>query len=118
MSYDIDTWRVKSFDGLLVPLKAVHDLSCTTVLLEREGKVKAEGLSEGFELVGRLVGDSIEVEHISTEGEGSGHTWDEFKALLNKSKGVLIAVQVWEGGDSITKLTVKDGSVVEEEVEL
>ena len=37
---------------------------------------------------------------------------------LEHSTGRLVAIQVWEGGDSITRLTVQDGVVKEEQIEL
>jgi hypothetical protein len=38
--------------------------------------------------------------------------------MLEKSSGTLIATQIWEGGDSISKITVNNGEVIEEPVEL
>jgi hypothetical protein len=37
---------------------------------------------------------------------------------LGQSEGTLVAVQVWEGGDTITRLTVVNGDVKEEKVEI
>ena len=118
MSYNISKWKTKEIKDLFVPMAAVHDLPYTEVLLEKDGTIRAEGLNEGFELVGRVIGTEIEIKRISTYGEGSGHTWDEFKNFLCSGRGSLVAIQIWEHGDSITRLIVKDGFVTQEVMEL
>jgi hypothetical protein len=60
------------------------------------------------------------VESITNYGDGSGiFHFDYFKKeWLPESKGKLEAVLIWEGGDSITRLTAVDGVVEEKEIEL
>ena len=117
MSYNIDTWRTKEINDLRVPLASLHDLPRTTVELHHEG-ISAHGLSEGFELHGSLDGAMVRVTAITSYGEASGSTFPTLMALLKLSTGTLIAVQVWEGGDSITRLTVRDGVIMKEQIEL
>lgn len=61
----------------------------------------------------------IHVTELEMYGEGSGvfKGWILDEAL-KQSKGELEAVLVWEGGDSITRLKVKDGVIEETDVEL
>jgi len=118
MSYNIDTWKTKSIDSLEIPLAVIHKMPDVEVKLLNDNKVCITGLSEGFEINGDLNGKNIAVNDITTWGEGSGHTWDDLLKALKHSKGNLVATQVWEGGDSITRLIVKDGTITEEKVEL
>lgn len=56
---------------------------------------------------------------INCSGEGSGFTMNEIlEPVFKDSKGELIAVCVWEGGDSINRLIVKDGTVEWEQIEI
>ncbi len=62
----------------------------------------------------RLLGLSSEV-----QGEASGsYMHYVVNEALKHSTGELEAVLIWEGGDSITRLTVKDGDVNETDIEL
>jgi hypothetical protein len=101
-----------------IPLNIVQQLPYAKVKLLPENKISVSGVSEGFELKGTLLDGNIAIEKIHHSSEGSGHTWDDFLEALKHSKGSLVATQVWEGGDSITKLIVKDGVVEQEQVEL
>jgi hypothetical protein len=118
MSYNITAWRTKEISNLLIPLDTIKELPYTDV--ECKGtSIKADGLSEGFALEGNLIENNIvEVIKIETAYDGSGSTWDLFLRMLEKSSGTLIATQIWEGGDSISKLIVSNGVVEQEEIEL
>ena len=118
MSYNIDAWKTKTINNLYIPLEAVRNLRDTEIILKEENYIEVEGLSEMFELIGQLDGKNVQVLKIYTGGEGSGSTWEDFKQMLTQSKGKLVATQVWEGGDSITKLIVNDGQVKEENIEI
>lgn len=61
----------------------------------------------------------LEVEKIDISGEGSGTAmaWI-FRPAFEDSTGKFSAMTVWEGGDSICRITVEDGVYEEEEVEL
>lgn len=118
MSYNIDTWRTKSMVDFAIPLDVVQNLPYAEVELLPDNKVSVSGISEIFELEGTLVDGDIIVEKIDYCGERSGYAWGDFLEALKHSKGSLVAIQVWEGGDRITRLVVKDGIVDEEQVEL
>lgn len=118
MSYNIDTWRTKKLEGLKIPISEIHKLPYVAINLLPENKIEVAGVSEGFEIEGMLENDIIAVSQIVMTGEGSGRTWENVISCLKNSTGELIATQVWEGGDSITRLTVKDGIVIEENIEI
>lgn len=118
MSYNITTWKTKSMNGLVIPVSAIKDLPYVVVDVDDHNVFFAGGTCEMFDISGAMHGNSVCVEKLEYSGEGSGHEWDAFKRMLSQSMGELIASQVWEGGDSITRLIVKDGSVTEENVEI
>jgi hypothetical protein len=120
MSYNIDTWRTKEAVNLRIPLDALYGCSSEIeVELLPDAGIEVCGPAEGFEIKGvLLLNNDVEVSKIALYGERSGWAWDDFKALLAQSSGKLVASQVWEGGDSITRITVIDGVVTEENVEI
>ena len=123
MSYNIDTWRTKEIDNLTIPLSAI-DKDAWGKELQWRGKppvfkVSSGCYGDGLEIEGRVDDDNLLVESITCEGEGSGTLYSStLQSILRASAGRLVAVQVWEGGDSITRLTVIDGSLKEEEVDV
>lgn len=131
MSYNISQWKTKKLDNLIIPLDALH----YTDEFERRGykvehqlhidgdKLLAEvRLGEGGGLGGEIddIRDPlIKVTQIALMGEGSGTDYHEvLLRALRKSTGVLEAVLIWEGGDSISRLIVRDGVVKETPYEL
>lgn len=124
MSYNIDTWKTKKLENLTVPLEAfyrhpredwhpnppiINNIETKEVLLE---------CGCGQEIRGALKDGMLTVTEFNMSGEGSGtfYNWI-LEPALKESKGVLEAVLVWEGGDSISRLKVKDGAVESEEIE-
>ena len=75
-------------------------------------------LCEGFSASGKMKGGWLDVSEIEWWGEASGSFDADMQDALKHSTGTLVAVRVWEGGDSIDRLTVKDGAVKVEKVEL
>jgi hypothetical protein len=118
MSYNIDKWGTKKLEGLKIPISEIHKLPYVEVTLLPENKVNVEGPSEGFMIEGIFGNDMISVSEINTSGEGSGNAWEYLIECLKKSTGKLIATQVWERGDSITRLIVENGMVKEENIEI
>jgi hypothetical protein len=121
MSYNIDTWKTKTLQDFKIPLKVVQALPGVVVKFKSfpDGEVKATGLAEGFELRGTWYSiDLLRVTSLKLRGEGSGWAWEYLLGALGQSEGTLVAVQVWEGGDTITRLTVVNGDVKEEKVEI
>jgi hypothetical protein len=102
---------------LAIPLASIEALPYVDI--EMDGHhIEASGTAGGFELKGKLLFGLVHVKSIAFSSEGSGHEWDAFKEMLSTSTGILIASQVWEGGDSITRLTVKNGEVQEAPVDI
>jgi len=122
MSYNISSWRTKRLEKLIIPFEAFAGLEdrVETRIKEEEITVLVD-LSEGEGIVGVLSdkNKNILVSEISMYGQFSGHNYGDFLLpALKKSTGILEAVLIWEGGDSIARLTVKDGEVTEQDVEL
>ena len=77
-----------------------------------------------FDIEGLLSGtqrenEVFEVTNINIVGEASGtfYEWILIPAL-KRSKGVLEAVLIWEGGDSIERLKVSDGIITSKKIDL
>jgi hypothetical protein len=106
-------------DGLEIPLEKLLEIPHVTVEALADGVVEINGLSEGT-VTGNLHQDTgrIAITDFAYYGEFSGSNSPRLRELLKHSKGTLIAVLVWEGGDSITKLTARDGVVSDVEIEL
>lgn len=73
----------------------------------------------GQEIIGNIIDGWIHVEEMDLSGEGSGTFWREIMTkAIESSKGEMSATFIWEGGDHIEKIIVKDGIITEKEVEL
>jgi hypothetical protein len=118
MSYNIDTWKTKELDNLRIPLSIVHSDHHLRISFLENDRVKIYGDAEVFELTGILDNDDIIIKGITLRGIGSGTSWDHFQDILTKSMGKLVATQIWEGGDTITRLIVENGKVREEDIEI
>ncbi len=124
MSYNIDTWKTKKLENLNIPISAFYkhqrdDWHPNKNMLDIDTKEIELECGCGQIIKGTLNNDILIVSEFKMHGEGSG----TFKRLildeaLKESTGELEAVLVWEGGDSITRLIVKDGEISELEVEL
>ena len=125
MSYNIDTWKTKKMENLKIPLKALFKHKRTDWHPEQPKIVNYETMEIEMEcgceqlIKGILKDGIIHVTELEMYGEGSGtfkgYILDE---ALKESTGELEALLVWEGGDSITRLKVKEGVVEEAKVEL
>lgn len=123
MSYNIDHWKTKKLENLKLPLSALFtherkDWHPKVTQLAGTKNVVIEGGCQQ-ELVGTLDGDTLTITGFNMTGKGSGtfYAWI-LEPALKQSKGVLEAVLIWEGGDSINRIIVKDGEVKSEPVEL
>jgi hypothetical protein len=121
MSYDIDTWHTKRIENFTLSLKSLF-VAGTKVEFSQCGfvSIDIDSLAEVTHIAGDILedDDTISVSNIDYYGVCSGRFWDDFKKILSSGKGILEAVQVWEGGDSITRLTVVDGTISETLIEL
>lgn len=116
MPYNIDSWETREMVDFVVNLSRFQGLYDFTVVNHggRPAQLSCTGVCEGFELNGtRKRGNWMTVDEIHYSQDGSGSWWSDFKTALEGSTGLLVAYQVWEGGDSFTKLTVTNGKVVE-----
>ena len=120
MSYNITRWKTKTINNLRIPEVALREVSEDLVRLAvvindsvlftfLDSKIKAQMMTDG----GYLISE------INISGEGSGFFFHEIlRSALSKSTGSLIATLIWEGGDSISRITVNDGEIKEEQVDL
>ena len=125
MSYNIDSWKTKKLKNLTIPLKAFFEHKRTDWHPKQPEIVNAETMEIEMDcgceqlIKGILKDGIIHVTELKMYGEGSGTFKDWIlDEALKQSKGELEAVLVWEGGDSITRLKVKDGVIEETDVEL
>ena len=122
MSYNCDTWKTKELVDLRIPVDSLfkHERADwhPTKKDADDGSVSFS-IMDGSRIVGRIEGGLLWVSSIESCGEGSGTAlhWIIEPALADSS-GKLVAVRVWEGGDSIDCLIVSDGNVRSEAVEL
>lgn len=120
MSYNITKFKVKKIKDLKIPVASLYKHprtdkhpDCTFSPYQFHFK----GL--GFELSGIIKNGMIIVASIECIGEFSYYAMDWIlEPAFKDSKGELVAVCIWEGGDSINKLIVKDGKVTWEDVEI
>lgn len=125
MSYNIDTWKTKKLENLVIPLKAFFEhersdwhpkqpkiISAGTMEIEME--CGCEQLIKGVLKEGLIYVTEFEM---SGEGSGTFKHWI-LEGALKQSTGELEAVLIWEGGDSISRFKVKDGVIEESEIEL
>ena len=121
MSYNIDTWKLKKLENLSIPLasffkhdridwhpESEYDENGTLTLTLMESIIK-EKVENGI--------FHIEDIKIYGEGSGTGMNWI-IEPALKDSTGELIASCVWERGDSINQLIVKDGNVMWHDIEI
>ena len=121
MGYNISNWKTKKLQNLTIPLNVFFENvdwhQEEPVIINKE-TMEIELYCGCEQLIkGTLKDDIIHVTDLEMDGEGSGH----FRCMvldkaLRQSKGELEAILVWEGGDSITKLNVKDGVIEETEL--
>jgi hypothetical protein len=119
---NIGRWKVKRQAELILPIAALYEQG------DRHfGKPEldiATGMhtlygTDSTYIRGEIKGERIRVLEMECEGEESGATYHEtLLPALKRSTGIYEVVCVWEGGDSITRLTVHDGVVTEEKIEL
>ena len=120
MSYNIDTWQTKKIKDLKIPLNAFKlsnrkdwhpEIKIMEPLILPEGIPVIMRAGEDFGgIKGFMDSDHkiLTVTYIYITGEGSG-------GFMHY---VMEEALIWEGGDSITRLIVKDGELTEEDIEL
>lgn len=122
MSYNCDTWKTKELKDLRIPIASLfkHDREDwhPERINDDDGTVEFR-IMDGVFVRGTIDGDYVAVSMIECSGEGSGTGMHWIlEPALKDSTGKLIASCVWEGGDSINRITVDDGLVSWEDIEI
>ena len=121
MSYNISTWKVKKLENLRIPLSSFFKHERHDWHPEKKNDEKGVLTLEMMEshITGKVAHDTLEVIDIQICGEGSGTSMNWIvEPALEDSSGELIASCVWEGGDSINQIIVKDGKVEWKDIEI
>lgn len=126
MSYNISRWMTKRLENLVIPLDALFETTSgwapeLPILKDWKDGITLEiRIAEDGFIVGKLLEENrVAVQEIQCSGGGSGSFFHEvLRPALLLSSGVLEAVQLWEGGDTINRLLVKEGRVRYERIRL
>lgn len=123
MSYNIDTFKLKKVQMTLpkgFDIESFSDRAFAPIKVSSNLEDWGYNESgEGFEMKGEIEPNGFSVKEINCSGEGSGNDYDELLIpLFEKYKGNLEASMVWEGGDSLSKISIIDGEVKEEQIEV
>lgn len=121
VSYNIDTWKVKKLNGLTIPLASFFKHPRTDWHPDKEydenGLLTLQMMESHVK--GRIKGGILHVTEIEIWGEGSGTVMSWLvEPALRDSRGELVASCVWEGGDSINQIIVKNGAVEWKDIEI
>jgi hypothetical protein len=122
MSYNCDTWKVKKLKDFKIPVASLFKHSRNDwhpeIIHDADGGVTFEIMSNVC--IGGFIKDNwLTVSFIDCSGEGSGIGMNMIlEPAFEDSTGELIASCVWEGGDSINRIIVKDGEVSWEDIEI
>ena len=124
MSYNISSVKVQMLDNLQISLSDLYTtdrkdwLPAQPKILDAATmRVSIEG-GGGQTIKGILKDGVIFVDELNLSGEGSGTYMHEvIIPALQKSTGIFEAILIWEGGDTVERFTVTDGTVEEENVQ-
>lgn len=121
MSYNIDTFKVKSLEGLIIPVSSLYKSERKDWHPEKDinDDMSVTFTNMGTEITGKIIDGDLHVSEIECYGGGSGTAMKYMlEPALKDSKGILIVSCVWEGGDSINQLCVCDGVVEWEDINI
>lgn len=109
MSYNPTLIKIIEIDALIIPLSSLApEGSEWSSVVETSGTDGSTTYLQG-DILG---GEFLQVNNFDCTGECSGSCMREvFEPAFRESTGKLVAVVVWEGGDSIQTLTVEGGKV-------
>jgi hypothetical protein len=122
MSYNITTFKLKELKDFSIKISDLYISS-----YEDWHPKKIQNLDGTFSfsscesegLRGNISGESLNVTSVDICGEGSGtNLYRIFEPAFKRGKGILIAACIWEGGDEISLLKVRDGELSWEEIEI
>ncbi len=121
MSYNVTAWKTKELSNLEIPVASLYKHERSDWHPNRKDRNDGTTVFRVIEasITGTIDGDWLRVSDIDASGEGSGVAlkWIIEPALAD-SRGRLVAARIWEGGDSIDRLTVIDGLVSTEPIEI
>lgn len=122
MSYEIDQWKTKKLTNLRIPLKSFYKhlrADWHPSIERKEDGTVTLVCGCGQEIIGTIGDDVLAVTKFNMAGEGSGtfYNWI-LEPALKDSTGELEAVLIWERGDYINRLHVKDGVITDKKIEL
>lgn len=122
MSYNITRWKLKELKDFAIPYKAFFSKEFPNwhpdILNLANDRIALSNCGDE-DLIGHIENDWFEIKEIEVYGEGSGNFIHYIlEPAFKKSRGLLVVACVWEGGDTINILTVKDGTVSWEDINL
>lgn len=122
MSYNITLFKVKELDNFVIPVASLYKNSSTRYHPEKKNnndRTTTFSLWE-TEIQGTICDDLfLLVKKIDCFGDVSGSIMEEVLIpAFYDSTGTLIASCIWEGGDSVNKLTVNNGKVHWEDIDI
>lgn len=123
MSYNITGVKIKKLE-LIVPRDFIFELGNINWWNDggidiHENSIKFVFDGDGSEIEGKLLSDKkVRITDFGCSSSYSSGAWilETISKLCEKYKGTLEAVIVWEGGDSIEKLSIKNGVSSSEEM--
>lgn len=127
MSYNIDTSKVKILDNFVIPIEALYDIKVINsnwlpekpeIIDTNTNKVRIE-MGCGQSIEGILSNKMIHVSKMDLSGDGSGNNmYEVLNKVFPKTTGEFKTTLIWEGGDSVNSLHVKDGIVTETPIDI
>ena len=119
MSYNIDTFRLKKLENLVIPVASLFKHERGDWHPERTDGEETTFHNLGFLIKGTVQDGNLYVSKFCCYGEGSGTSmrWI-LEPALKDSRGELVVSFVWEGGDCINQLQVKDGDIKWVDIEI
>jgi len=134
--YNVSCWKTKRLEDFCIPVSAFYAAIpkgtfvrglCSFPIIEDVRDCMVICIeAPGFRMCGKLYEDeddeySLRVEEVEITAYGwdNGPTLDDvILPAFEESSGLLQAMLIWNGGDSIERLTVRDGRIMRDEVEL
>lgn len=116
MSYNVDTWHEIECTDLAIPFETLN----VEARIFPDKRISLRLCEDGYVkgILDTANNNIVLVDSIKVRGAGSSHALEKLKHALKSSTGKLDAVMVWEGGDSVSRLTAVNGEVTYQTVDL
>ena len=121
MSYDCDLFKIKKIENFKIPIASLCKSKQSDWIIDYVDKDKGTVvINDCTTIMSGIIENGIFIcKSIDCSGESSGFIMAEIlEPAFRDSTGELIASCIWEGGDTINQLIVKDGSVKWEDIEI